>query len=130
MIGTFERQQCGYVWWCAVSPTSTPRSRRNATIAGFARSGGPMFQTRSAPRPAAIVGAPAATPAFHHWHHSRTDHIDHNYAATFPVLDRVFGSLYLPGHFPADYGITERLPATLTGQLLEPFDARSAAENA
>jgi len=40
-----------------------------------------------------------ATPAFHHWHRSRTDHIDHNYAATFPWIDRMFDTLYLPGHF-------------------------------
>jgi sterol desaturase/sphingolipid hydroxylase (fatty acid hydroxylase superfamily) len=65
-----------------------------------------------------------ATPAFHHWHHSRTDHIDHNYAATFPFLDRAFGTLYLPGHFPADYGIVEILPPTIAGQMLGPFEAR------
>ena len=63
-----------------------------------------------------------ATPAFHHWHHSRTDHIDHNYAATFPFLDRAFGTLYLPGHFPADYGIVEPLPQTIAGQMLGPFE--------
>ncbi|MBC7520582.1 MAG: sterol desaturase family protein [Sandarakinorhabdus sp.] len=63
-----------------------------------------------------------ATPAFHHWHHSRTDHIDHNYAATFPFLDRAFGTLYLPGHFPTDYGIVEILPQTIAGQMLGPFE--------
>ena len=63
-----------------------------------------------------------ALPAFHHWHHSRTDHIDHNYAATFPWIDRMFGTLYLPGHFPADYGIQTPMPTTLAGQLLSPID--------
>ena len=63
-----------------------------------------------------------ATPAFHHWHHTRTDHIDHNYAATFPWIDRLFGSLYLPGHFPAEYGTDTRVPPTLAGQLLTPFE--------
>ena len=62
-----------------------------------------------------------ATPAFHHWHHSRTDHIDHNFAATFPWIDRLFGTHYLPGHFPADYGVEARLPPTLVGQLVGPL---------
>lgn len=62
-----------------------------------------------------------ATPAFHHWHHTRTDHIDHNYAATFPWVDRLFGTHYLPGHFPADYGISTPMPTTLVGQLLSPL---------
>lgn len=65
-----------------------------------------------------------ATPAFHHWHHTRTDHINRNYAATFPWIDRVFGSFYLPPHWPDAYGIPEKLSPTLSGQLLAPF-ARS-----
>ena len=64
-----------------------------------------------------------ATPAFHPWHHSRTDHIDRNYAATFPFIHRIFGSLYLPGHYSADYGTDHPVPSTLTGQLLSPFAA-------
>ncbi len=62
-----------------------------------------------------------ATPAFHHWHHSRTDHIDRNFAATFPWLDRIFGTHYLPGHFPDAYGTVEPQPPTLAGQLLAPL---------
>lgn len=62
-----------------------------------------------------------ATPAFHHWHHSRNDHINHNYAATFPLIDRLFGTLYLPGHFPTSYGIQTPIPTTLSGQLLSPM---------
>ena len=69
-----------------------------------------------------------ATPAFHHWHHSRTDHVDHNYAATFPWIDRMFGTLYLPEHFPADYGIQTPMPATLIGQLLSPMESPTAAQ--
>jgi len=69
-----------------------------------------------------------ATPAFHHWHHSRADHIDHNYAATFPWIDRMFGTLYLPGHFPADYGIQTPMPTSLTGQLLSPMESTAVAE--
>lgn len=68
-----------------------------------------------------------ATPAFHHWHHTRTDHIDRNFAATFPWLDRVFGTHYLPDHFPAEYGTSEPQPTTLLGQLVEPISKASAA---
>lgn len=65
-----------------------------------------------------------ATPAFHHWHHTRTDHVNRNYAATFPWIDRLFGSFYLPAHWPDAYGIPQPLAPTLSGQLLAPF-ARS-----
>lgn len=49
-----------------------------------------------------------ATPLFHHWHHSRVDHINHNYASMLPVLDKLFGSWYLPQEWPAEYGVDER----------------------
>ena len=61
------------------------------------------------------------TPAFHHWHHSRNDHINRNYAATLPVLDRVFGSHYLPRHWPAEVGTDTLLAPTLSRQLIEPL---------
>ena len=28
------------------------------------------------------------SPAFHHWHHTREDHKDHNYSSMLPVMDR------------------------------------------
>lgn len=62
-----------------------------------------------------------ATPAFHHWHHSRNDHINRNYAATLPVLDRLFGTYYLPKHWPAEYGTDTPQADTLGGQLLDPL---------
>lgn len=62
-----------------------------------------------------------STPAFHHWHHSRRDHIDHNYAAMLPVMDRVFGTLYLPATWPVDYGTDTPMPTALPAQLLAPF---------
>lgn len=46
-----------------------------------------------------------ATPAFHHWHHSRSVHLNHNFAATLPLLDRLFGTLHLPRAWPPGYGI-------------------------
>jgi sterol desaturase/sphingolipid hydroxylase (fatty acid hydroxylase superfamily) len=48
-----------------------------------------------------------ASPAFHHWHHSNESHqsIDKNYAAIFPWVDRIFGTLHLPSRrWPASYG--------------------------
>lgn len=62
-----------------------------------------------------------ATPAFHHWHHSRDDHRDHNYAAMLPVIDRLFGSHYLPRHWPGAYGVDEALPDDVFGQLIAPL---------
>ncbi len=61
------------------------------------------------------------TPAFHHWHHSRNDHINRNYAATLPFLDRLFGSHYLPRHWPAEYGTDTPQAETLGRQLLDPL---------
>jgi len=61
------------------------------------------------------------TPAFHHWHHSRHDHINRNYASTLPFLDRLFGSHYLPREWPAEVGTDTPNPPTLAGQLIEPL---------
>ena len=62
-----------------------------------------------------------ATPAFHHWHHTRTDHRDHNYAPTLPWIDRLFGTHYMPrGKWPAEYGTDTELPRSLAGQLVYP----------
>lgn len=69
-----------------------------------------------------------ATPAFHHWHHSRFDHINRNYASMLPVLDRVFGTLHLPREWPAEYGIAEAHPTTLGGQLVGPLRGEPARQ--
>lgn len=62
-----------------------------------------------------------ATPAFHHWHHTYEDHKDRNYASMLPVMDRVFGTFYLPKAWPERYGTSTPMPPDLVGQLLEPF---------
>lgn len=47
-----------------------------------------------------------SSPRFHHWHHSRVDHPNHNYASMLPVYDRLFGTLHLPpAAWPPSYGI-------------------------
>lgn len=61
------------------------------------------------------------SPAFHHWHHTYDDHKDHNYAAMLPFVDRLFGTFYLPRHWPAAYGTTTPMPPSLVGQIVEPF---------
>ncbi|MBX9582807.1 MAG: sterol desaturase family protein [Gemmataceae bacterium] len=61
------------------------------------------------------------TPAFHHWHHTKSGPINHNYASTLPWLDRLFGTHHLPAEFPADYGIRAKVPDGLIDQLLYPL---------
>jgi sterol desaturase/sphingolipid hydroxylase (fatty acid hydroxylase superfamily) len=63
-----------------------------------------------------------ASPAFHHWHHTRDDHKDHNYSSMLPFMDRVFGTFYLPRReWPAEYGIAAPMPSSLPDQLIEPL---------
>jgi hypothetical protein len=38
-----------------------------------------------------------------------------------PCMDWIFGTLYLPRHWPTAYGITETLPGSIAGQLLYPL---------
>jgi lathosterol oxidase len=47
-----------------------------------------------------------ATPAFHHWHHAaEPEAVDRNFAVHLPVLDRLFGTYYLPDRWPNAYGL-------------------------
>src|SRR5262249_5084875 len=62
-----------------------------------------------------------ASPAFHHWHHTRRDHKDHNYATTLPVFDRLFGTFYLPRHWPAEYGTDTAVAPDIRGQFFGVF---------
>jgi sterol desaturase/sphingolipid hydroxylase (fatty acid hydroxylase superfamily) len=69
-----------------------------------------------------------STPAFHHWHHTREDHKDRNYSSMVPVIDRIFGTFYLPRHWPEEYGADTPMPPSVTGQLLQPFAPASRRE--
>jgi sterol desaturase/sphingolipid hydroxylase (fatty acid hydroxylase superfamily) len=62
-----------------------------------------------------------STPAFHHWHHTNDEHRDHNYAALFPVVDRLFGTHHLPAHWPPNYGVDAPQPDNMAEQLLHPL---------
>lgn len=69
-----------------------------------------------------------ASPAFHHWHHTRTGPINRNYASMLPWLDRIFGTHHLPEHdWPESYGIKAVLPESLNDQLFYPFWPEPAA---
>ncbi len=70
-----------------------------------------------------FIEALLASPAFHHWHHNNDgkEFINKNYAALFPFLDRLFGSLYLPKRNPKIYGVPEQVPKDLAGRMIYPF---------
>ncbi len=65
-----------------------------------------------------------ASPVFHRWHHTTADQGgDKNFASTFPILDWLFGTFYMPeGEVPNVYGIGEKeFPESFGGQMLYPF---------
>jgi sterol desaturase/sphingolipid hydroxylase (fatty acid hydroxylase superfamily) len=69
------------------------------------------------------------TPRFHHWHHALDPAaVDRNFAVHLPVIDRLFGTAYLPpGRWPDAYGIGgEPVPEGWLRQLVLPW-RRSAA---
>ncbi|WP_205875555.1 sterol desaturase family protein [Mycobacterium camsae] len=70
-----------------------------------------------------------ATPQFHHWHHARDPRArNSNFAGEFPILDAVFGTLYLPiDRWPTSYGLDEPEPDGYLRQLAWPLRARCAA---
>jgi sterol desaturase/sphingolipid hydroxylase (fatty acid hydroxylase superfamily) len=65
------------------------------------------------------------SPRYHHWHHGiEREAIDVNFAVHFPVLDRIFGTYYLPadGRWPSGYGIDQDdMPKGFLRQFLYPF---------
>jgi sterol desaturase/sphingolipid hydroxylase (fatty acid hydroxylase superfamily) len=65
-----------------------------------------------------------AGPVFHRWHHTAADRGgEKNFASTFPILDIIFGTFYMPkGELPDQYGIDDRtFPASFPAQLAHPF---------
>ena len=65
-----------------------------------------------------------ASPVFHRWHHTSADRGgEKNFAATFPILDIIFGTFYMPaGELPDHYGIADRsFPSGFGAQLVHPF---------
>ena len=62
-----------------------------------------------------------STPAFHHWHHTLAEPRDRNFAPMLPIMDWIFGTYYLPQQWPSAYGINDKLPSSLAGQLVHPL---------
>lgn len=72
-----------------------------------------------------------ATPRFHHWHHGiEREAIDVNFAVHFPLLDRLFGTHYLPkDQWPSGYGIEGHpVPRGYWAQFKHPFRQKKIAE--
>ncbi|MGH7365057.1 MAG: sterol desaturase family protein [Candidatus Rokuibacteriota bacterium] len=65
-----------------------------------------------------------ATPQYHHWHHA-VEPVDVNFAVHLPVIDRLFGTQYLPrDRWPAEYGLAGApVPTGYGAQLVYPFRA-------
>ena len=69
-----------------------------------------------------------ASPVFHRWHHTtEAEGIDKNFAPTFPVLDLIFGTFYMPaGKLPEQFGNGETdFPEDFWGQLIHPLRGSS-----
>jgi sterol desaturase/sphingolipid hydroxylase (fatty acid hydroxylase superfamily) len=65
-----------------------------------------------------------ASPVFHRWHHTNErEGLNKNFAPTFPFLDVVFGTFYMPpGRLPEQFGNGEAdFPEGFLGQLVYPF---------
>jgi lathosterol oxidase len=66
-----------------------------------------------------------ATPRFHHWHHAaEVEAVDRNFAVHLPVLDRLFGTHYLPpARWPSAYGLAGGAPVPdgYGRQFVHPF---------
>ena len=65
-----------------------------------------------------------ATPVFHRWHHTtQKEGINKNFASTFPFLDLLFGTFYMPaGKLPEQFGNGENdYPEDFWGQFIHPF---------
>jgi len=65
-----------------------------------------------------------ASPVFHRWHHTSLEKGGNkNFASTFPILDWLFGTWYMPkDELPEVYGIDDRrFPDGFGAQMVYPF---------
>jgi sterol desaturase/sphingolipid hydroxylase (fatty acid hydroxylase superfamily) len=73
-----------------------------------------------------------ASPVFHRWHHTAAERGgEKNFAATFPILDIMFGTFYMPAsQLPDQYGIDDKaFPQTFGAQLMHPFRPSSESDS-
>jgi sterol desaturase/sphingolipid hydroxylase (fatty acid hydroxylase superfamily) len=68
-----------------------------------------------------LIGAPE----LHHWHHSKERDAG-NYANISPLMDYFFGTYRYYEQEPESFGVTESMPKSYLGQLLQPFRRRRA----
>ncbi len=69
-----------------------------------------------------------ASPRFHRWHHTSAEEgKDKNFAGLLPIWDILFGTYYMPEAQPLRFGVSEKIPADLPGQLLWPFKSGGIA---
>ena len=71
-----------------------------------------------------IIEKILVTPRFHHWHHGiEREAIDVNFSIHFPLLDKIFGTHYLPkDKWPEGYGVAGHpVPLGYVKQLKYPF---------
>ena len=71
-----------------------------------------------------------ASPVFHRWHHTTQEEgLDKNFASTFPFLDVIFGTFWMPpGKLPERFGTGDpEFPADFWGQFFHPLRSRLAA---
>jgi sterol desaturase/sphingolipid hydroxylase (fatty acid hydroxylase superfamily) len=74
-----------------------------------------------------IVRWLVATPCFHHWHHAAEPQaVDKNFSVHSPLWDWLFGTLYLPGRWPKEYGLCggSDVPGSWLLQFVYPFRRR------
>ncbi len=68
-----------------------------------------------------------SSPVFHRWHHTTQEEgLDKNFAPTFPLLDIIFGTFYMPDDKrPEHYGVNgSDIPNGFFRQMLWPFKRR------
>jgi sterol desaturase/sphingolipid hydroxylase (fatty acid hydroxylase superfamily)/rhodanese-related sulfurtransferase len=82
------------------------------------------FYIHSNTRPTArLLRWVVATPEFHHWHHANEPGVrNKNFAVQTPLMDLLFGTLYLPnGKRPRKLGNPYALPSGYFQQFVYPF---------
>jgi len=74
--------------------------------------------------PLSVLKYILVTPQFHNWHHSDDPkRYNKNFAIHFPLIDKVFGTYYLPGSkWPESTGLgNAEMPKGYLKQMLHPF---------
>jgi sterol desaturase/sphingolipid hydroxylase (fatty acid hydroxylase superfamily) len=72
-----------------------------------------------------------ASPVFHRWHHTTEEAgLNKNFASTFPILDLIFGTYYMPaGKLPEKFGTGDpEFPESFWAQLVYPFRKAEAVQ--